>query len=82
MKRSGHVGWRDTHHEDPAGVLLADTLPLHEAERENVLVFDTKKNEICVIKCVWFSVVDDLTPYSGLKNPCFSHHGYQAASTY
>lgn len=26
--------------------------------------------------------VDFLTPYSGLKNPCFSHHGYQAASTY
>lgn len=25
---------------------------------------------------------DILTPYSGLKNPCFSHHGYQAASTY
>ena len=22
-----------------------------------------------------------LTPYSGLKNPCFSHQGYQAAST-
>lgn len=23
-----------------------------------------------------------LTPYSGIKNPCFSHQLYQAASTY
>ena len=23
-----------------------------------------------------------LTPYSGLKKPCCSHQGYQAASTY
>lgn len=79
---SGHVGWRDTHHEDTTRVLLANTLPLREAEREIVLVFETKISEICAFKYFWVSVVDDLTPYSGLKNPCFSHHGYQAASTY
>lgn len=82
MKRPSHVGWRDTHHEDTARVLLANTLPLHEAEGEIVLVLKTKRNEMWAIRRVWFSVVDDLTPYSGLKNPCFSHQGYQAASTY
>lgn len=46
VERPRHVGRRDTHHEDPARVLLADTLPLREAEGETVLVFGTETKEL------------------------------------
>lgn len=42
MKRAGHVRRGDAHHEDTPGVLLTNTLPLHQAESEVGVKGETK----------------------------------------
>lgn len=88
-----HVGGRDAHHEGAPGVggRHAGTLA---GRKDGPLLRPPCDGSGLVPGLVPFSPVlphshplqtrqhCPLTPYSGLKKPCRSHQGYQAASTY